>query len=332
MNHVSHPLTTIILMLLTLLSLGASVTSILRLRRADEEPPRIAADLQPWLVGLTGVGAAGLYLYRWLGLHGRWQPLYAHVDGLLLIASLFAAAILFIQWRPRLFGLSAFATPLLTLLLAWGICASAWTYRPFDLQTLHPVWKAVHLGGVYLGTLGAAVAAIAGGMYLYVQSRLKRKVEMGTLGRLASLETLERLIVRASTLGFTLLTIGLVSGVVILLDGDAAGSQAGWYAWKIALAAGAWGVYALLMNVRYATTFRGARAAWLSIAGLVLLLATYGVVTALPGEAGEMNVERRTSNAELRTSKMVSRFLFDLSTFNVQRSTFDVQAQRKGVS
>lgn len=289
----ANPLTTLTLVLLTLLSLGAFAAAIARLRRV--EPATVSGDphpqaaawasrLQGWLVGIVGIVSAAVFAYRWIALHGRWQPLAAHVDGLLLIAALFAGAILFIQSRPRLFGLSAFALPLLSLILAWGICASAWTYHPFDLPTLHPLWMAVHLGGVYLGTLGAAVAAIAGGMYLYIQSRLKRKNGLEGLGRFASLEALETLIIRAATLGFTLLTIGLMSGVVILTDpaslqGDAMGS---WFIGKLVLAAAAWLVYALLMNVRYATRFRGARAAWLSIAGLVLLLATYGLVTALP--------------------------------------------------
>jgi len=38
------------------------------------------------------------------------------------------------------------------------------------------------------------------------------------------------------------------------------------------------------MNVRFATGFRGKRAAWLAIAGFVLLLGVYGIVTA--GSAG----------------------------------------------
>ena len=39
-----------------------------------------------------------------------------------------------------------------------------------------------------------------------------------------------------------------------------------------------------VMNVRFATGFRGKRAAWLAIAGFVLLLGVYGIVTA--GSAG----------------------------------------------
>lgn len=278
---VANALTTLALILLTLLALVACVAAVYRLRCTAEAASSPLVRLQGWLVAAVGLGAAGIYVYRWLGENGRWQPLVAHVDGLLLIAALLAAAVLFIQARPRLFGLSAFALPLLTLILAWAICASAWTYRPFDLQTLHPVWRAVHLGGVYLGTLGAAVAAGAGGMYLYVRSRLKRKAELASIVKLASLETLEGLIIRAATLGFLLLTVGLVSGLVILSD-ETAGLDGSYLAVKLTLAGTAWAVYALVMNVRYASSFRGARAAWLSIAGLALLLATYGVVTALP--------------------------------------------------
>lgn len=279
------PITTSVLVLLTLVALAASAIAVRRLVRRGDDPA--GERVQALLVGACMLGSAALFLWRWLGVTGQWQPLAAHVDGLLLIAALFAGLVLFVQWRPRLFGLTAFASPLLALILGWAICASAWTYHPFDLQTLHPVWMAVHLAGVYLGTLGSAVAAIAGGMYLYVQRRLKQKADLTAAGagggKLASLETLERLIVRSATLGFALLTLGLVSGLVIL-SAEGAPDWRGHFAWKITLAAGAWLVYALLMNVRYAATFRGARAAWLSIAGLALLLATYAVVTAIPGE------------------------------------------------
>src|SRR5690606_3314457 len=156
-------------------------------------------------------------------------------------------------------------------------------YRPFDLQTLHPVWMAVHLTGVYLGTVSAGVAAVAGAMYLYVQSRLKHKSDLPAMGHLASLETLEKLIVRAATLGFALLTLGLISGGVISLDER--GVVAGWFAVKVAVALLAWAVYALLINVRYSAAFRGRRAAWLSIAAFLLLFVVYGVVVSLPTAA-----------------------------------------------
>jgi len=40
-------------------------------------------------------------------------------------------------------------------------------------------------------------------------------------------------------------------------------------------------IYALVKNVRHATAFRGVRAAWLSIGGLALLLATFALANAV---------------------------------------------------
>jgi len=277
----SNPATSLLLMALTALSLMAAYLACYRLRHLAEAGP---AAVQHGLVASIGGLAGGLYLYRWLGLHGRWQPLTSHLDGLLLMATLLAAATLFFQLRKRLQGLAAFGLPVLTLVLAWAICAAAWTDRPFRLQSLAPVWQTVHLAGVYLGTASAAIAAGAGAMFLYVQRRLKRKADLQGIGKMASLESLETLIVRAATLGFALLTLGLLAGLVILSEISRNGTVWAlewWYSPKIALAIAAWGVYALLMNVRHASRFRGARAAWLSIAGLVLLLVTYGLVTAL---------------------------------------------------
>ena len=274
----NQPFTTFALLCLTLLSLAAWAAALRRFTRRGQAP--VAGRVQQACVGVIALGAAAMFTYRWLVMHGRWQPLASHLDGLLLIAVIFAVVILFIQSRARLFGLSAFALPLLTVILAWGICASAWTYRPFQLDTFTPVWQALHLGCVYLGTLCAAIAAIAGGMYLYVQARLKHKSDLGGLGRFASLETLEGLIIRTATLGFLLLTLGLVTGLVITLEAPNPHGPDWWYSPKVILATAAWAVFAIVMNVRHATRFRGARAAWLSIAGLVLLLTVYGVVTA----------------------------------------------------
>lgn len=277
----SNPLTSLILMALTAVSLAACGLAVARIHRGRVLGRPGAAGTQNLLLGVILAGTLGLFAYRWLGDGGRWQPLGSHLDGLILISALLTGTLLYVQNRARLFGLSAFGLPVLALLLGWAVCASAWTYRPFALDTLHPVWQAMHLGGVYLGTLGCALAAVAGGMFLYVQRRLKRKDDLGSLGRLASLEALEAVLIHAATLGFGLLTLGLVAGLVIISE-DRTGLTGGFFPLKVALAVTAWLVYAVLMNLRWATGFRGARAAWLSITGLTLLLATYAAVTALP--------------------------------------------------
>lgn len=292
--HLTNPVTTLILAALALLSIGATLGAIGLLRHTDRpfRPPA----WQRLIVAVIAITTLGMFVTLWLT-SGDWQPVTSHRDGLLLMSCLLASLILFIQTRPRLAGLSAFALPVLTFMLAWGVCASGMTFHLFDMTDLHKVWRGIHLTGVYLGTACCGVAAIAGGMYLYVHYRLKRKDNLMGLGRLASLEALEKLIIRTSTVGFALLTVGLVSGLIVVSEGDSPLPAGWWFTPKIILATLAWLVYALVMNIRYASGFRGRRAAWLSIFGLALLLATYIVVTSLPA-ADAMKIDN-TATAEV---------------------------------
>jgi len=66
------------------------------------------------------------------------------------------------------------------------------------------------------------------------------------------------------------------------------------------LAASVWLIYAVVMNTRHTATFRGARAAWLSILGLVLLLATFGIVPAgLPADGPEASLHEPDPASEM---------------------------------
>ncbi|MEM6394361.1 MAG: cytochrome c biogenesis protein CcsA [Planctomycetota bacterium] len=238
-------------------------------------------------MGLCVLGAVVVVGGRWAERGWGGLPIGAHVDGLLVLAALLGLSVLYLQNRARMGGLAAFGLPMLAFVLLWAVCASAWTYHPFALDTLGGVWRGVHLVGVYGGTLGAVGAAGAGAMYLYVQHRLKDRSPGSLRGvrGLASLESLETLIVRASGLGFVLLTLGLVTGVLVIYESDRVLAVLGdpwWGSPKVWLATGAWAVYAVLMNVRWTGELRGRRAAWLAIAGLVLLLGVYGLVTAWP--------------------------------------------------
>lgn len=275
-----NTITSLSLTLLTLLTLAAWVIAVRRLRSAAAKHHAVVENI---LIALVSIGGLGLFVSRWL-IHGDGgQPLLSHVDGLLLISVLLATVILFLQTRPRMSALGVFALPMLALILAWGICAAVWTYRPFNIDTLHPIWRGIHLVGVYLGTAFAAIAAISGGMYLHVHHRLRHKHDPHGQKPLASLEKLETLIIRAAAVGFALLTLGLVAGLVVVSDHPTLAEQRWWLTPKILLACSAWLIFAIVMNVRYASTFRGTRAAILSIAGLILLLATYSAATALPG-------------------------------------------------
>ena len=272
------PATTVGLTGLTLLALVATVLALVRLRR-----PRGADALRTTQYALTGaciVGAAALFAYRTIFITVAGHPFGAHVDGLLLMAAAFGAAVLFVQ-RAGIPGLTAFALPPFTVLLAWGICASAWTYEPYPIGSL---WLRAHEVSVYLGALVCLIAGAAGVMYLYAQRRLRRRLNPAATESMASLEAIEQLNVRTATIGFTLLSLALLTGLVITTEPGGSRMGSGWWhSPKVVVAAAAWLVYALVMNIRYATAFRGARAAWLSIAGVVLLIVTFVIVQRMPG-------------------------------------------------
>lgn len=295
-------LTTLILIVLTLLSLAAWLVALGRARLvARGQDPATHANLQSFLVGLCIALGGGLFIYRALAVHQRWQPLEAHVDGLILIGVLLAMTVTYLVKRGRMKGLSLFALPFLAVTFAWAICASFWTFRPFG--EIDSVWKMIHLSSVYGGMLFFIMAAIAGGMYLYVQRTLHRSHDPTATRPFASLEAIETLIVRTSALGFALLSLGLVTGLIIVTGGETRLGTGWWHSPKVLLAGAAWLVYAVVMNVKHTTHFRGARAAWLSIAGLVLLLATFGIATALPAlpkEKASRDDRQRVTISELR--------------------------------
>lgn len=261
--------TTIILTFLTLLSGGASVLALVGLLASVPHPRwrKALSVALPMICGLT----AALFIERALLVHHTWQPLESHVDGLILINVLVTLTLCFLQTRQRMENLSAFVLPVVTLLMAWAICASQWTFQGFAIGS---IWQTVHRLGVYLGSVFYLVAAGSGVMFLYVRRQLKHKKARDDQQRLPSLEAIETLMVNTATLGFALISLGLVSGIIINFSHQGfAGNR--WYVWKIILAILTWLVYGVVMNVRYTKTFRGTRAAWLSLIGLLLVLLTF---------------------------------------------------------
>ncbi len=271
------PLTTISLICLTLIALAASVWGVLQLYGSNRTAGTMNwhARIATWLIA---AGSAAVFLYRWVWVNHAWVPVEAHVDGLLLIVALIAALALYLQARARLPGLLVFVLPLMAFLLAWGICASMWTFHAFKI---HSVWKALHLTSVYLGSLFCLISAVAGAMFLLVNFRLRHKRDPAQVARIGSLETIERTMVHTAAAGFALLTLALISGLM-LAGADGLLRQAGWWSSpKIILATAVWALCALIMNVRHVGPFRGTRAAALSLACLVLLLATMALANGM---------------------------------------------------
>ncbi len=271
--------TTLALIAATVCAMFSTGLSLLSLRR---EVPWAAAWLRASATGLT-LGLSVLLIYRALSVNTSWAPLHSHVDGLALLITLLAAAHAYLKWTNRLAGVGLFAWPALAVLSLWAVCASWWTFRLFEIGS---VWDTAHLLCVFVGMLSAVIAASAGALWLYVDRQMRardhRADRLARLGRLGNLESIEGAIVRQATVSFVLLTLALLTGGVKVLGGPHHLGAAWWVSPKVLLAGVVWVIFALVMHVRFVPTFRGRRAAILSIVGFFLLLTVLGIAQALP--------------------------------------------------
>jgi ABC-type transport system involved in cytochrome c biogenesis permease subunit len=243
----------------------------------------------PMKAGLVrGLIAAGtllaLILVLWHAFsRGAWLPLGDNFDTLLWLAVLLAALLLYLQSARPLPGLEWFILPVIVLLIgAAGVFAQT---RPHHyVQT---TWTWVHHVTSYTSAVAFAIAFAVGSMYLIAHRRLRSKMAL-TGPSLGSLERLEQITLASVTLGFALLTVGLVTGFVMLTrDGRHTALGAHWIASpKVWLAAAVWVVYAIVLHAPINPSFRGRRAALLSVVGFVLMIAAIVAVQFMPEATG----------------------------------------------
>jgi ABC-type uncharacterized transport system permease subunit len=129
-------------------------------------------------------------------------------------------------------------------------------------------WPHAHVLLSALGFSLLALASLGALAYLAKQRALKRKSRMRQ--RLPSLESLDRMQHFTLTLGFALLTLGVISGF-------AWGAQAGLspWTWHSLGLLGAWAVYLLPLGLRLLSHQRGERPARGLVASFVLLAFSY---------------------------------------------------------
>lgn len=133
-------------------------------------------------------------------------------------------------------------------------------------------WLTLHVATMFIGMAIFALAFCAGIMYLLQERQIKGKSFGLLYRRLPSLEVLDSLNYVCLTVGFPLITIGLISGFVY------AGAvwQSFWH-WdpKEILSVVTWLIYAVLLHERLAVGWRGRRAAIMAIVGFSAILITF---------------------------------------------------------
>lgn len=177
-------------------------------------------------------------------------------------------------WRYRIEALGAFAVPLAFLATAYSSVAGA--VRPVLHPAFQQLWLVVHILLAVLGYAALTLTFCAGVMYLIQEHQLKSKHPGTFYHRLPSLRLLDELNARALLLGFPLLTQGLITGSMWAKYDS--GSYLHWSVKSLPILL-AWIIYAVLLGGRYTLGWQGKKAAFATVAGFLVVLASYFVHT-----------------------------------------------------
>jgi len=197
-----------------------------------------------------------------------------------LAASLMAwlAVVSFLAFLTRVRGLalSALVAPAAFL----GAFAGAiWLrVRTGSAEELHPMLAHLHVVLASAGFALLGVAGAAGALYLAHHRAIKAKRAYAQ-SALPSLEALERTNAAALALGFTLLSLGVLTGVLWVLESEGRIWPGGVHA-NATLAA--WALYAAIAVARFGLHASARRTALHSALGFTLLLVTVVGLRALP--------------------------------------------------
>lgn len=191
----------------------------------------------------------------------------------------------FLLFRHR-FGLKilgVYAAPLITFAM---VTAARFPNVPKETNNLlNSVWLVSHVVSIFIGEAALALACGAGLMYLLQENAIKSKHRGFFFKRLPSLELLDSTGYACIVTGFTMLTFGLVTGLIYAKS--VWGRFWGWDS-KEVWSGITWLLYAALLHQRLTVGWRGRRAAIMAIIGFAVILFTFlGVNFLLKGHHGE---------------------------------------------
>jgi cytochrome c-type biogenesis protein CcsB len=238
--------------------------------------------LNSWTVGAT---LAGFALHT-ASLAQRWSeaghfPAVGLHDGASFLA--WAIMLVFLVTYVRT-GLEALALAVYPAAFALVLVAGLAPVPESGAPILKGVFLPVHTTLAFFGYAALFVAFAMGMLYLIQEHELKSRSPRAFYYMVPSLERCDTISARSVAVGFGLLTLAIVTGV--LWNHAARGRYWSWDAkeWSAILA---WFIYVGLLFARYRTGWGGRRAAFLGIAGFVAVAFTFvwmmGLGSALTG-------------------------------------------------
>lgn len=175
-------------------------------------------------------------------------------------------------------GIGLFVSPLLVMLQ--GLVAHG--DMPTDVPAYFGVpFVAVHVGSLLFAYASFALACVIGITYVLLFRELKRRTPGVFFQRLPSLQTLDRMNMRAVGIGWVLLSVGLAGGAVWLRQMSLAMADDPRLPHmtiadpKILIAVMTWIGYGLVLALRRWAGLTPRRAAWLSAIGFAIVLLNF---------------------------------------------------------
>jgi cytochrome c-type biogenesis protein CcsB len=234
-----------------------------------------------YVVLLTGfLVHTGLVGYKFFIL--GYIPVYNLHQTLSFSAWALAGVYLLLKYKYRLNILGVYAALLATVIMIAALCIPEVPGQQGSL--FKSTWLILHIVIIFLGEASLALACGTGILYLIQEHAIKSKTNRFFLKRLPSLEFLDMSGYAFIFTGFTLLTIGLITGFVY--------AQQVWgrfWSWnpKEIWSGITWLIYAALLHERLVAGWRGRRAAIMSIIGFAALIFTFlGVNLLMEGHHG----------------------------------------------
>lgn len=189
-----------------------------------------------------------------------------------------AVAYLSIEVTTEERAIGVFVTPMLVVLHA----LVARSDMPTDIPSYFAgPFVALHVGALLFAYASFALACVIGITYVLLFRELKTRTPGVFFQRLPSLQMLDRMNMRAVTIGWVLLTVGLAGGALWLRDADVQSANDPRVPMmtmtdpKILMAVITWALYGLQLALRRWAGLTPRRAAWLSAVGFVIVLLNF---------------------------------------------------------
>ena len=206
----------------------------------------------------------------------RWVPVGAReVESLLgfAIVGLYFLA----WWLYDAMSLGVFALPIAFFLVF--VPSLGQKGYSFPSQGVRTSWLVAHIAALLCAYAALGFSLLASILYLALERRLKSKLKnLKDTGRsamdwLPPLDTLERLATAMLLVGFPCMTVGLILGAVLVQETSLGAAY--FLDPKVLASFAMWGLYVLLIFLRWTAGLRGRKAAYFSGAVLVFMICVW---------------------------------------------------------